>query len=204
MNNHFLIFKYLSAVKRIFWCSFVCLLWSIQNFSYAEESSIEFNSREAITVFALGARTAGQAARGGEHSVTQAFVVESKSARVNLSCKVSNLVLNGEEASKREGTSKTLHPNTYRGCLIEVPNGASTIGAAQQRSVNFNAAKQDGMYTTDYVTFQSLDGKPFKEDVYITVYWQEDSGSGRMQFSGEYKGEVLLLATVPNQLTEPQ
>lgn len=128
-----------------------------------------------------------------EHMLTQAFWVDAGEAKLNLSCEITQMQIDGKAI---ERATPLLVDKDY-GCVIEVPDAVASIGGMQRRKAEFKADSADASAVSDYVTFETRDGGEFKQDVYISVKWKD---SATMQFAGKYSGAIRLVATIPGEL----
>jgi len=164
------------------------------------------SNEPGILVTALRTENGARPSRVDEHVATHVFWVQSKARQVNLSCVISDLKIsnsNKPQADYPQGV-QALQVDTDRGCYIEVPGAVATIGGNPFKIAPFSDRSKSGasgITETDYVTFQSIGGEAFEQDVYVTVYWRQNSA---MQLSGTYEGAVKLLARIPNELERPQ
>lgn len=164
-------------------------------------SEREDSAEPRVSVTVLRTERAGRRPqRDDEHVVTQVFWVSSESSRVNLSCVVSELTIQGKEGE--QAARQVLSPSVERGCQIEVPGAVAPIGGGHLKvaALNDTGRASDGV-GSDYVTFQSLDGQGFAQDVYVTAYWRQQSS---VQLSGTYEGAIKLEARMPDELEPPK
>lgn len=152
----------------------------------------------SVSVTALRSERGAMPRHVDEHSVTQVFWVSSQASVLNLSCVLSDLVIQGTAQSDAyRASSQSLRPSTERGCYIEVPGAVAVIGGGHLKIAELDEGKRsaEGL-RSNYVTFRSIDGAAFEQDVYVTAYWRQHSA---MQLSGKYEGAIKLEARIPDE-----
>lgn len=162
------------------------------------DASGDASGELSVSVTALRSERGATPRHVDEHSVTQVFWVSSQASVLNLSCVLSDLVIQGAaQSDAHRASSQNLQPSTERGCYIEVPGAVAVIGGGHLKIAELSEGKHaaEGL-RSNYVTFRSLDGTAFEQDVYVTAYWRQSSA---MQLSGKYEGAIKLEARIPDK-----
>lgn len=171
----------------------------------AEESgSGEFNNLgnssggPDILVATVSASVASTQMTNGIYQATLIFAVDTtETNRLNLSCIVSDLWIEGED--QNEVTPIPL--NKVSGCLIE-PADAIAHSGQNSAVADFESGSlmtEEGIEAikTDYRTFTARDSaSSFKQDVYLVLSWEQNEP---LKPVGRYEGLVKLVAEIPEE-----